>query len=137
MVEASIYAYLNSKTSITDITTNIVIGHIAEDATEYPILTFQPISTVHDHTRAGAAGVATTRMQFDCWSDSKLESIQLAEALRQVMHGYIGTMGTQHIAFCKLENEITLDEKPTAGENWLYRRSVDYMITYSESVPTF
>lgn len=143
MIELSLYTYITSQPTITAIVpvADIHAEHFPEKDPEeeqtYPVLTFQRISTTREYGIDGAAGLATVRMQIDSWSDNGNEAVQLAEAVRLTLDGYKGTLGTHEVAFIQLVGEQSLNEKPAAGDNWIYRRSQDYMIRFAEATPNF
>jgi len=136
MIEESLYNYLASITDITDIVDDKIYHHHLPQEAVFPVLTFQMISSRHDHDIQGAAGACTARYQVDCWSRSLAECVELAEAVRQALQGYKGTMEDDHIFFITLDDQNNLDEAPKDGsDQWLYRREQDYLIKYRESVP--
>lgn len=137
-MEASLFSYLNTITGITDLVGDrIYPHHIPQEQSEFPLLTFQRISTTHDHVLTGAAGMAQARFQFDCWGLTPDDVSELAEACRQALQGFIGTMEGTEVFFIKLDNDFSMDEAPEDGsDQWLYRRVMDFFIKYRESIPT-
>ena len=139
-MEASLNDYLFSVTAITDIVGDrIYPHHLPQGQTTFPVLTFQRISTVHDHTLTEAAGMCQARIQFDCWSKGSVETaFQLAEAVRQALHGYRGNMEGTSVAFVQLAMEKDMHEAPSDGsDTWKYRRIQDWLFKFHETVPTF
>lgn len=139
-MELSLYTYLASVSAITDLVDDrIYPHHLPQGVATYPVLTFQTISRTHDHTLTAAAGMCQARVQVDCWCKGSLQTaMSLAEAVRQAMHGFIGDMEGTNVAFVQLDSDRDMHESPEDGsDTWLYRRTQDWLIKYTETVPTF
>ena len=101
----------------------------------WPCLTFQTISGRPEYDIDGTAGVAEARIQIDCWSaerpgkDAYDEVHDLAEAVRGALSAYTGTVGSDVIQSCFLENVRALYEDGAA----MHRISMDWMIAYTQS----
>jgi len=136
MIEQSLYQYLSGIEAITNIVGTSIYHHHLPQSAEFPVLTFQLISSRHEHDLLGAAGIVTARYQVDCWSYSLSEAATMAEAVRQALQGFSGDMEDTEILFIVLDDQNNLDEAPKDGsDNWLYRREQDYLIKYRESIP--
>jgi|GEM_PF-1860067 len=138
-MDSSLNDYLFSVTAITDLVGDrIYPHHLPQGQNTFPVLTFQRISTSHDHTLTEAAGMCYARVQIDCWSKGSLNTaLELAEAVRQALHGFRGDMEGTSVAFITLLNDGDMHEAPTdASDTWLYRRTQDWRIKYAETVPT-
>lgn len=137
-MEKAVYTYLTSKSAITDLVgTRVYPHHLPQSNTVYPALTIQLIDSQHVHHLQGASGVATARVQIDCWSDMLSEVVTLAEAVRNAMQGFSGTMDGVNVHFIQLAGTRNVHEAPQDGsDNWTYRKTCDYMIKYTESLPS-
>jgi hypothetical protein len=138
-MEDSLYLYLQSRPEILAITDDrIYPWHLPQGQNVFPVLTFQTISSNHDYSLTGAAGIVTQRIQFDYWGHSLKDVLRLARAVRLRLQGFIGDMAGTDIAFIQLDTELDLHEGPEDGsDQWLYHRVQDYMIKFYEEVPTF
>jgi len=67
-------------------------------------------------------------VQFSCWSTTPLEAIKAGEAVLLALSGYDGDMAGQQIGSSQAEFELD-DYQPGVK---LYRRLVDFIITYEE-----
>ncbi|WP_339684233.1 tail completion protein gp17 [Gimesia maris] len=139
MIEKALYQYLSDQTSITDITgTRIYPHHLPQSVTSYPVLTITLVSNSHGHHLTSASGETTARVQLDSWSESLSDAVSLAEAVRGELQGFSGTMDTVTIHFIQLDNEQNLSEPPIdASDDWMYRKSQDFLVKYSETIPSF
>ena len=139
MIVKAFQTYLESKTAVTNLVgTRIYPRHLPRDNTTYPVLTHQLISNNHLHVIGSAAGQSTARVQVDCWGLKLADVETLAEAVRGILQGYSGKMGTVDVGFVMLVNDMDMHESPKdASEQWLYRRVMDFTVKYGESVPTF
>ena len=95
-----------------------------------PAMTFQWISGQRAHAADGAVGLASPRVQFDCWAETYLEVEAVFEALRKRLDGFRGTAGASRVqgAFFETERDDYEDEAR------LYRRSADFFIWHEEAI---
>ena len=138
MIVKALQTYLEAQSGVTNIvSTRIYPHHLPPNNTTYPVLTHQMISNNHDHNLDGAAGNTVARVQIDCWG-LKLSDVEtLAEAVRNVLQGYSGAMGTVDVGFVQLLNELDLSESPKdASSVYLYRRMQEYSIKHAETIPS-
>ena len=104
-------------------------------APKWPAITYQMISGRPDYELAAVAGVALIRIQINCWSgvrpehDAYAEARALAEAVRGALSGFSGTIGSDVIQTCFLENRISQydDETQTHWE------MLDFVVGYTEA----
>jgi hypothetical protein len=137
-LEGDLRTYLLTKTGVTNLvtTTGVYVGRIPR-AARYPVIGISRVSGGHEHVLSGAAGYATPRIQLDVWSTSMVTTLAVAEAVRQVMQGFKGTMGSTTVSSVVLENEIDLTEEPDDGSDLgIEHRVLDYFIRYTESIPS-
>ena len=87
----------------------------------------------------GGAGIATVRIQFDCWTDTPEATDLIAEALRVSLDNYRDYLGAGESAV--FANQIHLDddsddvaEPIDASQVGKVGRRVDFLITHEESV---
>jgi len=101
----------------------------------WPALTYQIISGRPEYHINGVAGVAECRVQIDCWSaeraqkDAYNEVRLLAEAVRAALSAFTGTVGSDVVQSCFLENRRSLYDDETKT----HRESMDFMVGYTES----
>lgn len=135
-IEAGCYAFLSSSTGITDLVgTRIYPHHLPQNPT-FPAMTYRLVSAPHDHTLADAAGIVRVRFQFDVYSYLLSDCVDVVEALRLELQRYTGSFGAKVVLASKLVNDMDMSEPPQDGsQNWLYRKTSDYLLKLRESVP--
>jgi len=138
MVERDILTFLLSQDSLSHLVgSRIYPIHLPNDPT-LPAIIFFMVSSTHAHHLRGALGHVLVRTQFDVFSDTFQKMEETAETLRQILEGYNGSVGSQTCVSCKLQNQTSFGERPQdASDNWTYRRSLDFMFRFVETVPTF
>ncbi len=80
---------------------------------------------------------AQSRIQIDAYGATRLECNNLAEVIRKNLHGFSGTLGNIRIYDCFMDNRYDSVDNPEAGSStWRKRRTMDFVISHSEPVPT-
>lgn len=75
--------------------------------------------------------------EIDCWADSYSGADTLAEAVRQELQGFSGTMGSDTVTSVTLDDEEDAYEPPDDGsDEGIFRITLRYRIQYRESKPT-
>jgi hypothetical protein len=139
-LENDLRTYLCSKSTITAIIgTNPkrVYATVLPEKAVLPAITYATVSANHGHLLLYGAGYCLSRIQINCWSDvDQKTTLTLSEAVRQVLQGFDGTMGTTAVQSVVLKNEQDLYEPPVDGKALgTFCRAVDYMFRFTESVP--
>ena len=102
-----------------------------------PAVTYAWVGGDRAHVLAGPAGVASPRLQFDCWAGTYLQAHAVFDALRRRLDGYRGLAGAAtrvQGAFLEAERDF-YEESADAGTGsgvGLYRRSGDFFIHHGE-----
>ena len=100
-------------------------------------LTYEVISTVHDHMINGLAGIARARVEMAAFAGTRAAANALAEAVRASdLAGTTGTVGGIVFESVMLESGVqSLEESPTDGsQEHRYVTVFDYLIAYQEDV---
>lgn len=131
--------YLLTKASITTLLgTRIFPNKIPQKNSSWPCVVYQIISQNPGHVLSGCAEYAETRIQFDVYSDTALVRDSLTEALRNVLQGFSGTMGSSTVSSVVYKNSIDLYEPPAdSSDVGLYRNTADYWFRHNHAAPTF
>jgi hypothetical protein len=78
----------------------------------------------------GVSTLKTALMDVECWSDSYLESHQLADAVEAALVGHTGTIGASSpldvVDHIRLERKLELAET----DSKLYRISMQFFVAY-------
>lgn len=101
-------------------------------------ITYDKISTTHDHMINGLAGIARCRIEYTTYATTRSGANAVAEAVR--MSGIVGFMGLTngvYINSVMLERgEETEDQFPTDGnQEHRYLTVFDLLVCYQEEVP--
>lgn len=124
------------------VSTRVSIGYSEEgDVTPYITITRIPGGT-HNHHFGASSGLAYGRLQIDYFSDSYVESVDLAEKGRQALDGFTGdvVVGAETFTFQQLhiiDDESEFIREKGQSDSGIQRISHDYRVGHAEAVPTF
>ncbi|WP_254509887.1 tail completion protein gp17 [Anatilimnocola floriformis] len=136
MIRSSLRQYL--ATNLANLVGSRIFPLVLPQSAARPAITYARTTGGHDHNLKQATGSAIPVFELDCWADSYEAADQLAEAVRQKMQGFSGTMGSVSVRAVILDDEVDAFEVPSDGsDNGIYRISLKYRIRYDESIPTF
>ena len=93
---------------------------------DMPSATYRMITNLEYMTHGGPTGLFKSRFQFDIYGSSFIEAKQAAEAVRQGINGFRGTVDTIKISSIHFSNEF--HEFGEATE--IYRVTVDYSVIH-------
>ncbi|MGE3623693.1 MAG: DUF3168 domain-containing protein [Bdellovibrionales bacterium] len=97
----------------------------------WPALLITKVSGYRDQHLRGPSGWANPRFQIDCFAQTYMAAKELADAVRELMDGYVGTRKGTLIRDCSLSNERDNYEEDVK----LYTVSLDFQIWNTESNP--
>lgn len=141
ILETGLYAYITGSTVITGLVSDRVYPNSIPAGKTYPCVTFNRIGTEQPHHLTAAATIQQATIQFDCWGQGKggySSAATIAEAIRDRMDGYRGSMGSVTVKTCHLQDQRDDYEAPTDGDTIGYHRvSMDFLLWYSVSAPSF
>lgn len=118
----------NDATVSSLISTRLYPGLAPQGAT-YPYMTFQTVSGGDENCHDGALGIPEQRIQFDIVADTADETEQIKDALYDLLHGFVGTIGasnTTTIETSRFDNEVDMSE----WEEDKNRKAVDFLIAF-------
>lgn len=138
MIAQAIRTYLLTKSTVTDeVSTRIRPDALVQDET-LPALVIQETSSDHEELLNGAGGISHSSITIACYAATRIKADQVAEIIRQVLHGYTGSAGSQTIQASQLEDRAVGYLVPNDGSDvGLYVNSLDFRITFTETIPTF
>jgi hypothetical protein len=135
--EDAIFAYLSTEPQVSDLVeTRIYPGKLPEPTT-FPAIVWHRISARRTRTYdkfESFDAFATIRVQFDCWAEEPGgydTAVEVGEALLGALSGYGGMMSGTLITAHPL-NEFDDHDSDTK----LFRRSLDFEVTYEDDVRT-
>ena len=107
--------------------------------TVFPFATYQRVSSDHEHHLSAASGLVSALYRFDVFDNDSVSRGAAAESLREAMDGYKeGTMTAVDVRWIELQNERDEYIGPTASDEvGVFSTTMDFLIWYRESIPTF
>lgn len=141
-IRAAIYSHLTTTAQITDTlssATDVFGPATFPNSPPEKYIIIGQVSKVSERHLGGGSGIATVRIQFDCWTNTPEATDLIVEALRETLDNYrdpLGTGSSQVFA-----NQIHMDDDNdreavpiNASQQGKAGRSVDFLITHQESV---
>lgn len=132
-LETALYAYLSTEVSLAALVDDRIYPFRLPEGASLPAIAWQRISAQRTYTfdAFGTSGAyVRARVQFACWAETPLEAIDVGEALLGALSGYSGDMEGELIGSSTAQFEFDDYESQTR----LYRRLVDFFITYEDDV---
>jgi len=128
MIEAGLHGFLTDDTDIAAIVATRVYPIILPQNPTMPAITYQRISTPRVSSTTGPSGLASPRIQVDCWAETYAAVKALSDTVRTAVDGYSGTMDTFTVYGVIVESEQDLYEPDAV----YYRTSLDLIIWHKE-----
>lgn len=143
-IKSALTTYLESKTAITDIVGSGENARIypvrRPENTGLPCIVYRrmPKDDSHAQTIDKAGGTDAPVFRLTCYAEQYGDADALGEALRQVLQGFRGTMGTVTVNACVLKDQYDgdWDAPDDGGDEGVYQDVNDYLIRYSTTIPT-
>jgi hypothetical protein len=128
--EEELVAYLNGVTAVTNLigTSNIMPWPLDQNPT-LPALTYFRVAADRVRSLSGNSGLAAADFQIDAWGRTRLETWNVAEAVREALDGYKGDMGTLEVGNIMVTNESDMFEE----EDEVFRRMLTIEVWYCEN----
>lgn len=122
---------------VTNLVGQRVYFRVPQDAT-YPLIRMQLIGSNHHHDNDGAAGIAQALVQIDCIDQMVSDAKAVSRQVRLALQGFRGTQGDTNFRSILLSDQRDLDQPDVqGGETGHYGVSMDFTVTYVESIPAF
>lgn len=118
-MEASLFSYLSTNAGITAIIGTRVYPGIIPQSGVQPCIVYNKQSRTRQQLFCGTDGLLSTRLEIDCYADSYIKSVALANAVTAALQDFSGNMAGTEVPRIFLENEIDLSDI----EPGLYRQS--------------
>ncbi len=139
-VEAALYAELTGNAGVAALVADRVYPDVAPSSADLPRLTYQRISTGRHPHLAGASGLVSPRFQVICWASSRASAGVVADAVREALDGFSGTLGsggnTVNARGVFLDGQGADYAPPTeGGEIGVYSERLEFIIWHRETVP--
>jgi hypothetical protein len=142
VLETGLYTYLAASTPITALVSDRIFPNAIPPGEAFPCVTFNRIGGEQPHHMTAAAVIQSARIQVDCWGkdpdgDGYEDAATIAEAIRNRLDGYRGSMGSVTVRTCHLDSQRDDYEAPTDGSGvGIDRVSQEYLVWYSIAAPS-
>ena len=134
--------HLAGSTAITnDVSDKIYADFIPQGVQYEKAIVINDITNDPEHYLAGEAGIHTSQIQIDYWTDGtggKAAVNTGSELIRNRLNGYKGQLGTGCHGSVRMIRNDSLATPPVDGSDRRPRRqSMDFEIIHTADVPTF
>ena len=121
MIEEALVALLETDAAVAALVDDRIYPIVAPAGVDLPAIVYQRISGPRAETMAGPSGLAWPRFQFGCIGGSFSEAVSVADAVRQALDGYRGTVSGVVIRGILLLNEFSQYEadEDEGGVSWV------------------
>lgn len=136
-IGTAIQDYLTADATVSGLVGTRIRPDVIKQSETMPAVSYRTISTRHEHNINGAkTGIARSRIQFDCFADTRIGANALAEAIRKsgiLDRGHTTTHGV-YIYSVEIDAGASHGiEQPNDGsDQFRYVTSQDYAFTYGE-----
>lgn len=135
-VAIAIRTFLLGKSAITDIVSQRIYTDVLPQSATLPAITMRKVSTTHDHQLGDLAGLAHTRLTFDCYASTRKVANQIAEAIRQSgIMTQKGTLTGVDVRGVRIDTgqENFVDFPSDGHDDYRYITSIDFVIDFTET----
>lgn len=129
MIEQGIHWHLKSDSGVAALVSTRVYPVLLPQNPTYPAITYQRISGPRVPIYDGPSTMAAPRFQIDSWSETYAGAKALAEAVREAMDCFHGTMSPVTVGVCEIITETDLYD----DEARVFRVLQDYRILHRET----
>ena len=116
-LEKGIYTLLSTNSPLTSAGTR-VYPSLPQGVT-FPAIRYTRVSTTRTLALNANVGVTNATVQIDCFAQSYSAAKALADAVRVILHGYTGSLGTLTARLVKLEMETDFVERDGDRETYM------------------
>jgi hypothetical protein len=137
-VEIDLIARLKAVAGVSALVSTRIYGGRVPQSAIYPLIRIQRIGSDHAQDTSGASGLCQALMQIDCFGKLVADAKSVAEQVRLALQGWRGTQGSTNFRSILLTDQRDLDEHDQqGGELGFYGVSMDFTVSFVESIPSF
>lgn len=130
-IEAAIFTILTTNAALADLVGDRVYPTRMPQRLTLPCVTYSRISVTRTHTHDQAGGLAAPTFQFTAYAETPDEAIEVINAVRWALDGYVGTQESTKIYAALSEGERALYET----DSQLFAQALDIRIWHKETKP--
>jgi hypothetical protein len=128
VIEEAIFTLVTGNAAVKALIGLRLYPSVIPEKTKLPAAAYQVISVGREYHHGGQSSIARPVIGFTFDSRSITEAREVAAAVRQLLSGYHGEVGTVYIGYISLQNEF--EGYNPASEVYLVRQ--DYQIVWKE-----
>jgi len=134
MIKKGLITLLEADNDITTIvSTRIYVDRIPQSGSS-PCVVLSTSGTERVWSNDGPTGIPTASIEIDCFSETYLQAITIADEIRLCLDGYTGSVGSQTIHACFLENQVDLSDNVEPGTDIaVYRIRLSFAVHFVEA----
>lgn len=138
MIKKSLIALLEAESDVTDIVgSRIYVNRIPQGFSLIgnPTLLLSTTAVTRIYSNDGNVGIPTATVSVDCFADTYLEAITLADYVRLCLESYAGTVGGMVIQAIFLNGQQDLSGNVEPGSDiCIHRIGLDFEVHYQEDI---
>lgn len=134
-IEDAIYSLLSSDGPLSALVDTRIDPILVPQSDAMPAVTFKQLPSSRDDTLGGPTGLVRSQWEFTCWGAAYADARAVADALRQAISGYDGTvLGVVIQAVMAPSDEHDVPANP-AGKNVArrYGKALEFTIWFCET----
>lgn len=132
-IEEALRTYLLTKTALTTLVGTRIVADGIFGTTQTPCVVFFKVSDVKSHTHDGISDLENPVFQFSAYSDVKTTTRSIANAIRDALCDYTGTLSGVTVQYIKLLNEISSAQQSGDGSQTFYIDDLEFEIFFVRS----
>jgi hypothetical protein len=138
MIRSSLRTYLLAQAPLAALIGDRLYPVACPETATLPAVTYRRASGGHLHNLTSASGAAIPEFELVVWAETYEDADEVAEAIRQEMQGFRGTMGSDAVKSVILDDEDdSIAEPDDNSDQPIYAITLRYRIQYVETKPTF
>jgi len=100
-------------------------------ASALPAIVLNTISSTPSYSDDGEDGIREDRVQIDCWGSTYASAKSVARAVTTALSAYRGTVDDVTFQYITLDLQHDFRESGSNAAEYLFRTSLDFLVTYS------
>ena len=133
MIETGLRGALLADAAVAALVGTRIYPVVLPQAPQYPAISFQTISGESHYALGGHSGLASPRIQVDCWAESFDAVMALRSAVIACLGGYRGTVaGVTIQGMFKVAEVDAFEPELTQTGARIWRKTLDFNIWFEE-----
>jgi Protein of unknown function (DUF3168) len=129
-MEKGLTTKLLATSGVTALVSDRVYPGRRPQASPLPAITLSTISGGPVYTNDGETGLATARVQIDCWGSTWTSAKEVARAVTAALSAFFGESDGTTFQYVLLDSEREFSEGGSNNAEYLYRRDLDFTVWY-------